>query len=149
MKKIIVVLLTLLLVLLPMTALAAADAQVASPAVDWVTIAAYAEAAVVLVFGFMVSYFKTSSVFRGFVAQLIADAEVKYANVSKAGEIKMGYVINKLYEFVPLPLKMVFTRERIEAFAQDVFDEITKYAVIQCDKAVAALQEKYNASKKP
>lgn len=147
-KFIISMLLTLLLLIaLPVTALAASEAPLVDIGVNWVTIALYAEAAAVLLFGFLVSYFKTSSVFRGFVAQLIADAEVKYANIEKAGKLKMAWVIDKLYSIIPIPLKIIFTKERLEAFAQEVFEQVTAYATIQCDKAVKALQDKYNANK--
>jgi len=152
MKKILVILMTLMLLftvmLVPTLALAATEEQPGPVVINWVNILAIAEAAAVILFGMLVSYFKTSAVFRGFVAQLIADAEVKYANAEKAGSLKMAWVIDSLYKFVPLPLRTIFTRERLERLAQDVFDQIALYAKIQIDKAVTALQAKYNAAKK-
>lgn len=152
MKKILVILMTLMLLftvmLVPAVALAATEAQPSPVVINWVNIVAIAEAAAVILFGFMVSYFKTSAVFRGFVSQLIADAEVKYANAEKAGELKMAWVIDSLYNFVPLTLRTFFTRKRLGALVQEVFDQIAVYAKIQADKAVTALQAKYNASKK-
>lgn len=152
MKKLLVILMTLMLLftvmLVPTVALAATEAQPGPVVINWVNVIAIAEAAAVILFGFMVSYFKTSAVFRGFISQLIADAEVKYANAEKAGALKMAWVIDKLYDIVPLPLRVIFTRERLEKFVQDIFDQVALYAKIQIDKAVTALQEKYNASKK-
>lgn len=146
-NRIISMLLLLLLIVVPVTAFAASESQTVGININWVTVVAYAEAAAVLLFGFLVSYFKTSSVFRGFVAQLIADAEVKYANIEKAGKLKMAWVIDKLYAIIPIPLKIIFTKERLEVFAQEVFEQVTAYATIQCDKAIKALQDKYNANK--
>ena len=152
MKKIIAILLTimlsLVLCLVPSVALAASGESSGPVSINWVAVLAIAEAVAVAIVGFMVKYFKTSATFRGFVSQLIADAEVKYANAEKAGKIKMAWVIDQLYAIIPAPFRILFSRDDLEEFVQSVFDQITKYATIQCDKAVASLQAKYNSTRK-
>lgn len=147
-KLLILMFLALLIVTLPATALATSESSLAPAVVSWVDVLAVAEAIAIVIVGFVVSYFKTSATFRGFVTQLIADAEVKYANAEKAGKLKMSWVIDQLYAYIPVPLRVLFSRDDLEAFAQNVFNQISKYATIQCDKAIAALQAKYNAAKK-
>lgn len=138
----------ILVLAVPVVALAASEDVPILAGLNWAIVLSVALGVAVVIFGFLVSYFKTSSTFRSFIVQLITDAEVKYANIEKAGQQKMAYVIDKLYEIIPLPLKLTFTKARLEAFAQEVFDWVKQFAIIQCDKAVAALQAKYNAAKK-
>jgi len=138
----------LLVVALPVTALAASDSTAASNAINVAKLIAYAEAAAVIIVGFMMSYFRTSSKFRGFVAKLIADAEVKYETVEKAGKAKMAWVVSQLYNYIPAALRPLFSEEQLQDFVQEAFDQISKYATIQLDKAVAALEAKYDSKKK-
>ena len=60
----------------------------------------------------------------------------------------MAWVIDQLYAIIPAPFRILFSRDDLEEFVQSVFDQITKYATIQCDKAVASLQAKYNSTRK-
>ena len=59
----------------------------------------------------------------------------------------MNWVIEQLYNYIPAPFKLIFTEERLRTFVQEAFDKIAQYATMQCDKAVDALQAKYNAAK--
>jgi hypothetical protein len=43
---------------------------------------------------------------------------------SGKGEEKMNYVIDKFIAFLPIPFRILFTREMIKDFIQGVFDEI-------------------------
>ena len=43
---------------------------------------------------------------------------------SGKGEEKMNYVIDKFIAFLPMPFRILFTREMIRDFIQGVFDEI-------------------------
>lgn len=150
MKKVYAKLLAIMMivVMLAIPTIALADSGVIqTKSIVWVEALAVAEAVGILIAGFVVSYFKTSTKFRGFIAQLIADAEVKYAKYEKAGKQKMNWVIEQAYNMIPAPFKLIFTEERMRTFVQEVFDKIAQYATMQCDKAVDALQAKYNAAK--
>lgn len=111
---------------------------------DWklvLTYAGYALSVIVFLFAF---YYRRSSVLRGFIAELILDAEEEFAKQEKAGKAKMAWVIAQLYDYVPAFFKPILTKERIEKIAQHVFDSIAGYSDIQ----VAKLKAAYDAKKK-
>jgi hypothetical protein len=100
-------------------------------------------AGVALILGaFLISYFKTSAVFRGFIAQLIAAAEWVFSEVEKAGKQKMDWVIAKLYErYIPAFLKPLFTETKLREIVQMVFDKIKDYADLQVERLKAAYEK--------
>lgn len=108
---------------------------------NWKDILQVVEIIAMIVGGFAISYFRTSSVFRGFIAELIADAEERFSNVEKAGAEKMAWVIAQIYAFIPAWLKPFLTTEKIQAIVQAVFDNIKAFADIQ----VLKLKAKYEA----
>ena len=108
---------------------------------NWKDILQVVEIIAMIVGGFAISYFRTSSVFRGFIAELIADAEEQFSNVEKAGAEKMAWVIAQIYAFIPAWLKPFLTTEKIQAIVQAVFDNIKAFADIQ----VLKLKAKYEA----
>ena len=115
---------------------------------DWSKILNIVELVLLGVGAFIVSYFKTSAICRGFAAQLIADAEKKWKEERGAGMQKFAWVITQIYAIIPGPLKPFFNEIKIREFVQTVFNEISEYAAIQCDRAVLALKTKYEAAKK-
>lgn len=153
------VLLTLLLVFallfaVQATAMAAGEATTADAAadalasIDWAFVLNVAEAVAVGILLFFVSYFKTSSTFKDFVAKLIDDAEERWEGTSGAGIKKMAEVVNLILLRIPAPLRALFPAEKIEAYVQTkFFDDIQSYAKKQCDKAVKAIEAKYDAAK--
>lgn len=108
---------------------------------NWKDVLQVIEIIAMIVGGFLISYFRTSSVFRGFIAELIADAEERFSNVEKAGAEKMAWVIAQIYAFIPAWLKPFLTTEKIQAIVQTVFDNIKAFADIQ----VLKLKAKYEA----
>lgn len=108
---------------------------------NWKDILQVIEIIAMIVGGFAISYFRTSSVFRGFIAELIADAEDQFHNVEKAGTEKMAWVVAQIYEFIPVWLKPFLTTEKIQAIVQTVFDKIKAFADLQVKK----LKAKYEA----
>ena len=62
---------------------------------DWQLIINITAGVALILGAFLIEYFKTSSVFRGFIAQLISDAEGVFSDVEKAGKQKMAWVIEK------------------------------------------------------
>ena len=59
---------------------------------------------------------------KGTAIELIVYAEQVIG--SGKGEEKMNYVIDKFISFLPMPFRLLFTREMIRNFIQEVFDEI-------------------------
>lgn len=101
-------------------------------------------AGVALILGaFLIEYFKTSSVFRGFIAQLIEDAEWVFLEVEKAGKAKMDWVIAKLYGYIPTVLKPLFPETKLREIVQMVFDKVKGYADLQVER----LREAYKKEK--
>ena len=45
------------------------------------------------------------------------------------GKEKMAFVVGKLYELIPAPLRAIFTIDRLEILAQEVYDNMKKYAL--------------------
>lgn len=111
---------------------------------DWKTVLNIVCAVCAVIIYLFSEYYKKSATLREFIAQLIADAEKKYAEMEKAGAVKMAWVIEQLYSYVPAPLKPLFPKEKLEELVQFVFNQIAAYADIQ----VAKLKAKYEASKK-
>jgi hypothetical protein len=108
---------------------------------NWNMVINIAAGAVLIISWFLISYFKTSSVFRGFIAQLIADAEWVFAEVEKAGKQKMDWVIKKLYEYIPSFFKPFFPEEKLREIVQMVFDKIKDFADLQVEKLKAAYEK--------
>ena len=111
---------------------------------DWKTILGIAEAALAVIIYLVAFYYKRSAVLRGFIAELIKDAEEEFSKQEKSGELKMNWVIDQLYAYVPVIFKPILTRSRLQELVQSVFDQIAAYADIQ----VAKLKAKYESSKK-
>lgn len=111
---------------------------------DWKTILGIAEAALAVIVFFAAAYYRRSAVLRGFIAELIADAEEEFAKQEKAGALKMAWVIDQLYAYVPIVFKPILTRKAIETAVQYVFDQIARFTDIQ----VAKLKAQYEAKKK-
>ena len=99
-------------------------------------------AGVALVLGaFLIEYFKTSSVFRGFIAQLISDAEGVFSDVEKAGKQKMAWVIGKLYGYIPAILRPLFPSGTLEEIVQMVFDKVKDFADLQVERLKSAYEK--------
>ena len=109
---------------------------------DWQLLINIAAGVALILSAFLIEYFKTSSVFRGFIAQLIADAEWVFAEVEKAGKQKMDWVIAKLYErYIPAFLKPFFTESKLREIVQIVFDKVKDFADLQVERLKAAYEK--------
>lgn len=75
-------------------------------------------------------YFKTRGSATEAASHLIAEIEQS----GMLGKDKMAYVVSQLYELIPAPLKTVFTPDRLQVLAQEVFDNMKKYALEYLDK---------------
>lgn len=108
---------------------------------DWQTILNIAAGVALILGAFLIEYFKTSSVFRGFIAQLIADAEWVFSDVEKAGKKKMAWVIEKLYGYIPAVLRPLFPSGKLEEIVQMVFDKVKDFADLQVERLKAAYEK--------
>ena len=59
---------------------------------------------------------------KGTAIELIVYAEQVIG--SGKGEEKMNYVIDKFIAYLPMPFRLLLTREMVRNFIQEVFDEI-------------------------
>ncbi len=126
----------------------AISSEIALPALDWAAVLSIVEAVAVAILLFFVSYFKTSSVFKNFVAKLIDDAEERWKGTSGAGAQKMAEVVDRIILLIPSPLRFLFPAKKIKEYVQTkFFDDIQSYARKQCDKAIKAIEAKYDAAK--
>lgn len=92
-----------------------------------------------IVFGALSAYLRTNEKLRSSSIRYIAEAEEMYKDITKAGGQKFAWVVDTLYNLVPVPLRILITRSCIEKIVQSTFDGIEAYAKTQLDKAV----EKY------
>lgn len=81
-----------------------------------------------VVLGGLAIYFKTTTKLNQKVNDLIAKAEFLFGDVTKAGGTKFKYVVDKLYEFLPAPLRLIIPRSLIETIVQNTFNAMEKYA---------------------
>ena len=108
---------------------------------NWNLIWQIVSGALLIIGAFLVLYFRTSSVVRGFSAQLIADAEWVFSEVEKAGNEKMAWVISKLYGYIPAVLKPLFPESKLREIVQMVFDKIKDFADLQVERLKTAYEK--------
>lgn len=108
---------------------------------DWQLIINIAAGVALILGAFLIEYFKTSAVFRGFIAQLISDAEWVFSDVEKAGKAKMAWVINKLYGYIPAVLQPFFPESKLQEIVQMVFDKVKDFADLQVERLKAAYEK--------
>ena len=108
---------------------------------NWNLIWQIVSGALLIIGAFLVSYFRTSSVVRGFSAQLIADAEWVFSEVEKAGNEKMAWVISKLYGYIPTVLQPFFPENKLREIVQMVFDKIKDFADLQVERLKTAYEK--------
>lgn len=88
---------------------------------------------------FITAYLKAKGEVTEEAAHQIAVAEEAFATMEKAGEKKMQYCIDALYDLIPAPVKLFLTRQMIGEIVQRVFDNVEKYKDAWIDKAASEL----------
>ena len=88
---------------------------------------------------FISAYLKAKGVVTEEAAHQIAVAEEAFSTVEKAGEKKMQLCIDALYDMIPAPVKMFFTREMVGEIVQKVFDQVEKYMDVWVQSAAEKL----------
>lgn len=89
-----------------------------------------------IVLGALTAYLKANEKLRSSSIKYITEAEELYKDVSKAGGQKFSWVVDTLYNLVPVPLRIIVSRSCIEKIVQSSFNSIEAYAKTQIDKAV-------------
>lgn len=95
-----------------------------------------------VVLGGLALYYRTNAKLKSFANDYIDEAEKTYKDTVKAGGQKHEFVVNKLYELVPLIMKPFFPKELVSAIVDNAFSAIESYAKQGLDKAVKAIEEK-------
>ncbi len=68
------------------------------------------------------------------VSALIAEAENRYQDFTKAGGIKFEWVVTRLYELIPAAVRPFVPQTMIRTLVQATFDAIAGYAKLQLDR---------------
>lgn len=97
---------------------------------------------VYVILGGLAVYFQTNTKLKSFVNDYIVRAEEYYKSATKAGGMKMEFVIDKLYELIPIYMKSFFPRELVQAIVQNAFDAVQDYAKQALDKAAEFVVDK-------
>lgn len=87
-----------------------------------------------IILGFVAYYFRTKTIIIDTAVEKIGEAEEAYKDCVKAGSQKQEFVVNAIYDYLPAPMKLFFTKEIIRSLVQKAFDEIQNYAMLQLDK---------------
>lgn len=98
---------------------------------------------ILVVLGFLISYYKTNAKFRSFIATLINDAQ----SLDKTGTEKKEWVVGQIYTILPAWLKPILTKTVLSMIVQGVFDSMKQYATKLTDKAIAAASEEVTTLK--
>lgn len=93
------------------------------------------ETVIIIMMGGIIAYYKSNAKLNGVIAALITEAEQTFDS-AKSGGKRFEWVVNKLYELIPAPLKAVITRQVIEQIVQGTFDSMAAFAKTQLDRVV-------------
>ena len=91
---------------------------------------------VYLILGFATWYCQTNKKLQSKVTNIINEAEKEYADVAKSGGQKHQYVIDKLYTYIPAPLRLIVSKDMVSSIVDNAFSQIESYAKQQLDKVV-------------
>lgn len=92
---------------------------------------------ILVILGGLSHYLKYNVTLKDKVIGLINQAEALYKETTQSGSQKFQWVVNTLYDFVPIQFKFIFTKEKIGVMVQSVFDHMEAYVVHQLDKTTA------------
>lgn len=96
---------------------------------------------VVLLCGYVYTYISTKTNIASKIATVISKAETEYKDAQKSGSEKMNYAIDLLYQYVPVYIKPILTKEVLKSLVQAGFEQIQEYANAQLDKVVSKIDD--------
>ncbi len=89
---------------------------------------------VYVVLGGLSIWYSANAKLKGQVGSIIEEAEEMYKDATKAGGQKYEYVIAQLYNILPVPMRIFFTKEMMGQIVDNAFEAIESYAKKQLDK---------------
>lgn len=92
-----------------------------------------------IVLGGLAIYFRSNEKIKEKATEFITEAESMYADTLKAGGKKNTYVVNKLYDLVPVPLRVIITRRMVATIVDNTFKSVESYANQQLDKTISKI----------
>lgn len=92
-------------------------------------------------FGGLALWYQGNAKISGRVAALIRRAEELYSDLTHAGGVKFEWVVDQLYELIPLAVRPFIPRKLVERIVQTTFDAIEGYARMQLDSLTGSDQE--------
>lgn len=87
-----------------------------------------------VILGGFVIWYRTNTKLNQRVNDFISEAELVYKDTVKAGGMKHRYVVDRLYEIIPAPLKVLFSYDMVSQIVDKAFEGIEDYAKQQLDK---------------
>lgn len=91
--------------------------------------------------GFTTIWYKGNANLKTAVSDLISEAEYLYKDSSKAGGEKFNWVVDQLYNLLPLPLKAIISKQMIGQIVQSSFNAMSLYAKSQLDRLTDGKKE--------
>jgi len=111
--------------------------------IDFTTIMEFVIPILTIILGFSSACFKENEKLRNAAIKYIAEAEKMYEDISKSGVSKFAWVVDILYNLVPVPLRFIFTKTVIEIIVQSTFDGIETYAKTQLNNGENQILENF------
>lgn len=87
-----------------------------------------------VVLGGLSIWYSANAKLKGQVGSIIEEAEEMYKDTTKAGGLKHEYVVTQLYNLLPTPMRIFFTKEMMGQIVDNAFEAIESYAKKQLDK---------------
>ena len=81
-----------------------------------------------VVLGGLVIWFKQNAKLRDKAKELINEAEDMFLDSTKQGGKRFDWVVDKLVELMPAPVRMIVPRSMIEQIVQNMFDTMKDFA---------------------
>lgn len=91
---------------------------------------------IAILLGAASAYYHENEKIRNSSIKYIAQAEDMYKDTVKSGGQKFQWVVETIYDIVPVPFKIILTKKMIEKIVQSTFDGLEEYAKLQLEKAL-------------
>lgn len=89
-----------------------------------------------IVLGGLVIWFKQNAKLRDKAKELINEAEDMFLDSTKQGGKRFQWVVDKLMELMPAPIRLIIPRSMVEHIVQNIFDAMKDFAKKTLDAEV-------------
>lgn len=96
---------------------------------------------IIVIFGFLSTYFNYKTKLQATISGHISDAEHTYNDVTKSGGEKFQFVVDTIYKVVPTIFKPFITKDMIGKLVQSTFDQMAIYATKQLDTMMEKIEQ--------